>query len=135
VKARPIDANVILRFLAADHPEQSARCRDLFERVQNGRETISIPEVAFSEVVWTLKSFYQWPNDRIRHFLVALLVMNGVHVARRDIMQQALKLFSEHNIDFSHALVAAEMLESNQPEIYTYDHDFRKIRGITPVEP
>jgi len=135
VKARAIDANIILRFLLADHPKQSLRCRTLMARVEDNQEEIYLPEVALCDVVWTLKSFYKWPTDKIRRFVLTLLSLNGVRMRRKGLVQNAILLFADHNIDFSDALIAAEVLERETTEIYTYDRDFRRIAGIIRLEP
>jgi len=130
-----LDANVILRFLLADHPDQSPRCWALMARIRDGEEKVFLPEVVVSDVVWTLKSFYHWPADRIRQFVEALLLADGVQMDRKPLMLKALHLFADRNIDFSDALIAAEMLQTGQAEIYSYDRDFDRITGIRRVEP
>ena len=135
MRARVIDANVILRFLTADNSEQSSRCRDLFARVQAGQETVYLPEVALSDVVWTLKSFYRWPASRIRRFISDLLALKGIQMARKLVVQQALVLFADQNIDFSDALIAAEMLQTGRAEMYSFDRDFERVPDLTRLEP
>lgn len=132
---RAIDANVILRFVTADHPEMSPRCRDLFARVQNGEEAVFLPEAALSDVIWTLSSFYRWPVDHICRFVGDLLSQDGVRMSRKALAWEALSLFLEGQVDFSDALIAAEMRDASLKEIYSYDRDFDKIEGITRVEP
>lgn len=135
MKARVIDANIILRFLLDDHPEQSPRCRELMRRVQDGEEGVFIPEVVVCDTVWTLQRFYRWPPDRIRRFVGTLLGLDGVRVARKTILIQALRLFADLGIDFSDALIAAEMLRSGREEIYSYDRDFDRVPGLRRVDP
>ena len=106
---KAIDANIILRFVTADHPQMSPRCRELFTRVQDSEETVFLPEAALSDVVWTLRSFYKWPVERICQFVGDLLAQDGVQMARKGLVWTALSLFAEENIDFSDALIAAEM--------------------------
>ncbi len=132
---RAIDANVILRFVTADHPEMSPRCRDLFARVQHGEEAVFLPEAALSDVIWTLSSFYRWPVDHICRFVGDLLSQDGVRMSRKALAWEALSLFLEGQVDFSDALIAAEMRDASLKEIYSYDRDFDKIEGITRVEP
>lgn len=132
---RAIDANVILRFVTADHPEMSSRCRDLFARVQHGEEAVFLPEAALSDVIWTLSSFYRWPVDHICRFVGDLLSQDGVRMSRKALAWEALSLFLEGQVDFSDALIAAEMRDASLKEIYSYDRDFDKIEGITRVEP
>jgi predicted nucleic acid-binding protein len=135
VKVKAIDANVILRFLLADHPQQSPRCQELITRIQNGREAVFVPEVVVNDVVWTLKSFYRWPPDRIRQFMESLLSLDGVQMSRKVVVLQALRLFANLDIDYSDALIAAEMLQSGREEIYSYDRDFDRISSVRRVEP
>jgi predicted nucleic-acid-binding protein len=135
VSPKAIDANVILRFVTADHPQMSLRCRDLFERVQRGEETIFLPEAALSDAVWTLRSFYKWPVERTANFLGDLLALDGVQMARKALLWEALSLFVEGHFDFSDALILAEMQDAALNEIYSYDRNFDRIEGITRTEP
>ncbi len=132
---RAIDANVILRFITADHPEMSPRCRDLFARVQQGEEAVFLPEAALSDVVWTLRSFYSWPIERIRQFVGDLLALDGVQMARKALVWEALSLFVEGSLDFSDALIVAEMDVVELNELYSYDRDFDRVEGVTRFEP
>jgi len=135
VKARVIDANIVLRFLLDDHPEQSPRARELMRRVRDGEETVVLPEVVVSDIVWTLRSFYHWPAEQIRAFVRSLLTLKGVRGVRREVLLHALDIFAKFNVDFSDALIAAEMLWTGQEEIYSYDRDFDRIPGLRRVEP
>lgn len=135
MKARVIDANVILRFLTRDQPKQAERCKALFTRLETGEETAYLPEVAVSEVVWTLKSFYKWPAQRIRRFVGQVVTLKGVRLQARGKLLQALALFAEKNIDFSDALIAAEMLIRGYTEIYSYDRHFDRVSGVKRAEP
>ncbi len=57
MKCRAIDANIILRFLVGEPPDQAERCTALLARLQTGEEAVYLPEVALSDVIWTLQSF------------------------------------------------------------------------------
>ena len=135
MKPAVIDANILLRFLLADHPQQSPRCRQLLLQVQEGTLEIFLPEAALSDVVWTLKSFYKWTNETIYQFVVSLLALNRLSTTNKAHMQMAITLFRNHNIDFSDALIAAQMLNEGFEVIYTFDRDFNKITGIVRQEP
>ena len=58
-KPRVLDANVILRFLTNDVPEQADRCIDLLKRVEAGTEEVWLPELVLADIVWTLEKFYR----------------------------------------------------------------------------
>ncbi len=132
---KAIDANIILRFVTADHPEMSPRCRDLFARVQEGEEIVFLPEAALADTVWTLRSFYKWPADRIGSFVGDLLALDGVRMQREELVLDAMALFEKGGVDFSDALIAAEMSTEDLTEIYSYDRDFDRIADLTRTEP
>ena len=132
---RAIDANVILRFVTADHPQMSPRCRELFARVQSGEEEVFLPEAALSDVVWTLNSFYHWPIENICRFIGDIVSLDGVQMSRKPLVWGALSLFADGDVDFSDALIVSEMRRVDLYEIYSYDRDFDRIEGIARVEP
>ena len=131
---RAIDANVLLRFVLRDHAEQSPRAASLLERVAAGEEPVLVPEVVVSDTVWTLASYYAWPRDRTRDFLVTLLQQPGVHMDHKARVLDALARFADHNVDYSDALIAAELAESGLA-IYSFDRDFDRLPAVERVEP
>jgi predicted nucleic acid-binding protein len=135
VKCRAIDANVVLRFLLDDPPEQAERCQALFARLQAGEEEVYLPEVALSDVIWTLQSFYKWSPARIARFAHDVISLKGTTLAREPIVRDAVHLYAEHGVDFSDALIAAEVLHEGCEGVYTYDRDFDRIAGVERVEP
>lgn len=132
---RVLDANILLRYLLDDVPELTDRCEALLLRVQRGAETVWLPDIALADVIWTLRSFYERSKAEIKDILLPILSLRGIHLRDRAIVFQALALFSEKNIDFSDALIAAEMLASGYMEIYSYDRDFDKALEVKRVEP
>ncbi|MCU0491178.1 MAG: type II toxin-antitoxin system VapC family toxin [Chloroflexaceae bacterium] len=135
MKARLIDANIILRFLLGDDAGQSPRCHALFARVEQGHETVYLPEVALSDVIWTLRSYYKWPKPQIKQFVLALLAMEALTMQRKAVVLTAISFFCDYNVDFSDALIAAEGLELGLVEVYTFDKDFKRLPGIVRCEP
>lgn len=134
MKCTMIDANVVLRFLTADLPEQSSRCRDLWARVQDGQEEIYLPEVVLSEIAWTLRSFYRWPVERIAHFVGELLALKHLQTPRKALLLDALRLYATQRIDWSDALIAAEALREGFA-VYSYDRDLDNVSGLQRMEP
>ncbi|MGO0122477.1 PIN domain-containing protein [Desulfothermobacter acidiphilus] len=134
-KPRVLDANVILRFLTNDVPEQADRCAELLKRLEAGAEEVWLPELVLADIVWTLEKFYHQPKERIRELLTPLLNLHGLRFTGKRIAKEALRLYAEKNVDWTDAFVAAQMLSRKQGEIYSYDRDFEKIEGITRVEP
>lgn len=132
---RVLDANILLRYLLDDMPELTDRCEALLLRVQRGEELVWLPDIALADVIWTLHSFYKQSKAEIRDVLLPILSLRGIHLRDRSVVFHALVLFAEKNIDFSDALIAAEMLARGYTEIYSYDRDFDKVLEVERVEP
>ncbi len=132
---RVLDANILLRYLLDDVPELTDRCEALLLRVQRGEETVWLPDIALADVIWTLRSFYKRSKAEIRDVLLPILTLRGIRLRDRAVILHALALFAEKNIDFSDALIAAEMPARGYTEIYSYDRDFDKMPEIERVEP
>ena len=130
-----IDANVILRFLLDDPPDQAERCQALLARLQAGEEEVYLPEVVLSDVIWTLSSYYHWPRERITRFAHDILSLKGTNMARPALVRLALQVFVEQRIDYSDALVVAEMIHGGYAEVYSFDRDFDQIEQVHRVEP
>jgi predicted nucleic-acid-binding protein len=135
VKCRTIDANVILRFLLDEPPGQAERCQMLLTRLHAGQEQVYLPEVVLSDVVWTLQSFYRWPRERIAHFAHDVVSTRGIRMSRQSLVRHALHIYVEQRVDFSDALIAAEMIDRGYDEIYSFDKDFDRMAQITCVAP
>jgi predicted nucleic-acid-binding protein len=135
VSRRALDANILLRYVTADHPELSPRCRRLLERVEAAEETVFLPEAALADVAWTLLSFYRWPAERVCAFLGDLLALDGLEMQRKEMIWTALELFRGGKVDFSDALIAAETGSVGLQEIYSFDRDFDDVPELRRVEP
>jgi predicted nucleic acid-binding protein len=55
----------------------------------------------------------------------------AAHKAR---VLRALTLFADHNVDYSDALVAAELADRGMP-IYSFDRDWSRLPDVERIEP
>ena len=132
---KTIDAGILLHFVTADHPQRSPSCRDLFERVKGGDETVFLPETVLCDAVRALSTVHRWPADRVAAFVGDLLALGGIRMQRKDLMWNALGLFKNDGLDFSAALAAAEAAAMGSAEITSYDPGFDRVAGVKRVEP
>ena len=135
MRPKAIDANILLRFVVADHPVMSPKCRELLARVERGEETVFLPEAALQDVIWTLKSHYRWPRERIRAFADQLLALDHLTMRDKARFWSALDLFEDRRIDFSDALIVAETRQEGLDAIYSYDRDFDRVASLDRIEP
>ena len=130
-----IDANIIVRYLTADPPEHAERARELIAKVSTGAAELLLEEVILAEVVWTMSSFYRRGRGEIAGALTELLALAHLTAADKPALQDAVALFGRRNLDFADALLAAKALRSNDPVIYSFDHDFDGITGVVRKAP
>lgn len=135
-KSLVIDANIILRAMLEDIPDQAAKVRNLLGKAEAGELLLLIPEPVLSDVVYVLGRM-KIPNEEIAQAVRRWLNLPGVASLGIDIgvVHTSLDLFVEKNIKWPDALIAAHMIASGYTEVCTFDRHFDRIQGISRVEP
>ncbi len=121
-----VDANVLLRFITRDLPDQGRRAQRLMRRAEDGELVLRIPAVVIAEVVWVLGSFYEVERRQIADTLRALVLADGVAVDDADLVVEALRIMEEANVAYADALLAVAARQSGEP-VATFDRDFRRL--------
>ena len=103
-----VDANILLRYLTADVPEQAVRCRALFERAVADQETLEIPLLVIAETVWTLVKFYRRPRADVVDAMRIIIKTTGVRVHNKGEVLETLELFKNENISLTDAWLVIE---------------------------
>lgn len=130
-----VDANVVLRHITGEPEGQAERSSRFLETLDGREEHFLIEEVTVAEIVWTLLSFYRRERVDIAATLTKVLLDHSLHAIDKDCLLDALALFGRRNLDFADALLAAKARRSNDPVIYSFDHDFDGITGVIRTEP
>lgn len=130
-----VDANVILRLLTDDPPSLAERAQKLLDAVDQGEIRLFIPDIVLAEIVWVLHSFYKYSAQQISELLYDFLSHEGLVCGNKAGLLQALKLFSDLNIDFADALVAVQMEDHGIRQIYSFDQHFDRIADIVRLSP
>lgn len=127
-----LDANVILRFLLADHDTLSPRAANVFQRAAAGELKLLIPSLIAAECVFTLRSFYKLERSAISSALLQVLHLQGVEGTENEVLKQALTLYSERNVDFADAYLAA-LGRLRGVSVGSFDRDMVKL-GASPLK-
>jgi predicted nucleic acid-binding protein len=135
VKERVVDANVLLRFLVGDVPEQMEKSIRLIRRIEERKETVFLPLINAYEVVFTLARFYKIPRSEIAEKLSAILSLRCLRMLRKRAFLEALNIYRDTKVSFGDAYAAAQMRAMSCTEIYSFDKDFDRLDGITRIEP
>lgn len=132
-----IDTDVIIRLLTGDDPQKRKNATALFEKIAQDEVILSAPDTVIADAVYVLSSpnLYHLPRTEIRNLLVTLLRYPCFKVENKQSVIKALDFYADLNIDFGDALLAVLTLQSQGKLIYSYDHDFNKIKGIIRKEP
>ncbi len=123
---RVTDANVILRYLLADHPEFTSRAIAFFDQVRTGEATAVIPEGVVVECVYVLMKFYAVPRPEVAEKLSQVISYRGVINPNREILLDALALFARRAVDIVDAIVFVTA-NHNGWETFSFDKDIRKL--------
>lgn len=126
------DTNVIIRYLVRDIPEQFAEVEPWFEKVRIGREKALILESVVVECVYVLTKFYGVPKHEAVSALSGLLHYKGIVNEDRDILLEALELFSGKNLDLVDCLVLLRA-KNNGFKVLTFDKALKKLAAQPPA--
>jgi predicted nucleic-acid-binding protein len=103
-----IDTNIVVRYLAQDHPEQSPRARDLI--INNA---VWLSSTVLLETAWVLRSAYGLTKQGVLDALEAFSGLPQVHLQDPDQIAKAFA-WARQGMDFADAmhLAAARSIES-----------------------
>ncbi|MBA1335952.1 MAG: hypothetical protein HPY66_1771 [Firmicutes bacterium] len=131
---RTIDANVILRHLTNDVPDQAKQAEELLKRVEEGKEDVFLPDIILADIIWILEGYYKQTREDIREWITAILSLQGLKFSDKDMALNALDIYVDKRIDWSDAFTASQMLQRGITEIYSFDKHFDRIDGIARIE-
>lgn len=135
---RPLDTNVIIRYLTNDNPDQSPRAYELFRQLAAGSATARLTEGVLVETVQVLSSrqLYNLPRADIRRHLRNIVSFTGIQIAGKRRYLRALDLYATVSaLSFIDALLAVDAHDHPPATVISFDAGFDKLPGVTRVEP
>jgi len=132
---RFLDTNIFIRFLTDDIPEKVDACEEIFKKAVEKQETLFTTELVIAEIVWVLESFYKLPKNEIQDKVEKILNTPNLICPHKDLILNALILYSEKNIDYIDACNALILKENGIEELYSYDKHYDRIDWLTRLEP
>jgi predicted nucleic acid-binding protein len=124
-----LDSNVVVRFLAKDHPEHLEKAKKLMAQAEEGTCELVLAPWIVAEVLYTLISFYGADKKQTCDALLALMMSGGIRTLDEEIVVDALKRFREKNVDFADAMLAAQAVAMKiQPA--SFDSDLDKFADV-----
>lgn len=131
-----IDANVFLRHITQDSPDQSRRAQALLKRIDGGELIVTTSEAVILELVFVLSSrrLYNLSREDIRSRLHILLALKGLRLPLKAVYHRALDLYAANpGIDFADCVNVAHMEHAGISEIWSFDKDYARMKGHNGV--
>lgn len=120
-----LDANIIIRFLTADHEEHFLKSKDIFKQIEDGKIEAIILDVVVLESFFVLTKLYKLPKDEVLTDLRSILSLEHIVNSDKPILLETLNLMEYKNIYFVDALICAKTKLQNYQAI-SFGRDINK---------
>lgn len=129
-----LDANILLRYLVADHSEPFEDCRALIIAIQKGSLQPYVSSIVLLEVAYVLSSVYGVPRSAIVKDVATILDLRGLVIVEETHFRNAFDLHQKTKVKLADCLIATQVPDG--VTIATYDRDFAKlpVRAKTPKQ-
>lgn len=132
---RFLDTNILLRYLTRDDEDKALSALALLRRVEKGTEKVMTSPMVIFETVFTLSKSYRVPKSRIGELMVPIIALQALQLPDKYIYYIAFEVYVSNNISFADAYNAAYMQAHGISDVYSWDADFDKLKGISRFEP
>jgi predicted nucleic acid-binding protein len=117
-----LDANIILRFLRNDDPQQSQTAAGLFTRAQAKELRLIVSPVIVLEVFYVLSKVYGMPRPEVSNILQTFLTSGLAECEDGGITLDALSRITSNKISFGDAYLVASAARAKE-ELVSFDKD------------
>ena len=123
-----VDTNIFLRFIDGEKT-----CVSFLNYVKNGSKIFYVQSVVVSELVWVLRTSYEWSVSDVVEILESFLKTTNLKFITKCNIGKAIKLYREINVKYNDCLIVTSMETGNQ--IVSFDREFDRFEGIKRIEP
>lgn len=126
-----LDTNVLVRYLAQDDPQQSARATRLVEKLNEDHQGF-VSIVVLVELHWVLRRAYHVGAPDLATIIRTLLDAKEIVVQHADVVRRALLRASEQ-ADFPDALISELGESAGCSHTATFDERAGRLHGMRLV--
>lgn len=116
-----LDANILVRYLVLDDPEQAARARHILEHQISPSEPGYVSLVAMAETVWVLDTVYKIDRASLANAIERLLATTSLVIQNEREVFVAMVMLQRGAASFSDALIGALGSWAGCAETLTFD--------------
>ena len=128
-----VDANVILRYLAGDNPEQETSARTLMDGLTPGNPGFICREVII-EVAWVLERSYRLSRAQVAGALIDLTASDSLVVENSDDVAAAAHRYQQGGIGLSDLMILSAAERQGAIPLHTFDRGLAKMQGAILVK-
>ena len=121
-----LDANVLLRLLLDDNPDQVKQTLHLLSKAKVKKIQIIVPQIVVFEVEFILEKYYKIPKAEIVDKLRVILGVNYLKIDDRVIFQDASELFLKNNTSFADCFIFY-LARHHHAKLFTFDQKLSKL--------
>lgn len=117
-----VDANIVLPCITKEPEEMAARAARLMAQAKAGAVALYIAPLVLAEMVWVLRSFYQYTMAEIAAVLIPLVTATGIEVEDREVAVaiRALESSRDQNVDYIDVYLADQAAAADE-RVCTFD--------------
>jgi predicted nucleic-acid-binding protein len=130
---RGLDTNVLVRYLAADEPRQSAVAERVIEECLRNDEPLYLPVIVLCELVWVLTHLYRETKPQIIGHLDQILSAAQFSIENDALVRAALRSWRLGKGDFSDHLIGQISRQAGCRDTVTFDRDLRHVSGFSVI--
>ncbi len=131
-----LDANIILRHLLQDLPDQSPRATAFIRRIEAGELTVRTTDTVIFEAVFVLERTYKVPRPTIRDTLQPLIFLPGVILRGKHRYRRVFTLYCAYTkLSFADCTHVAVMESLGLTDLVSFDRGFDQVPTVTRREP
>ena len=127
-----LDANVLIRYLVGDVPEQTEAARELIDGLTSDEPGFICREVVL-EVAWMLERSYDCTRERVVDALMDMTASDSLVVEDSDDVAAAAYRYRQGGVGFSDLMILKADERANAAPLHTFDHRLARMRGATLV--
>lgn len=116
-----LDTNVLIRFLVRDDQKQARRAKALVDRLDENEERAYVSDIVLCELVWVLKSRYEFQRGQIAPALKQLVAAKQLRFDSVDNLVRAVIAYENGAGDFADYLIREHARSAGCSAIATFD--------------
>jgi predicted nucleic-acid-binding protein len=115
-----LDTNILVRFIAQDHPAQTAAATKLIDSLSSDVPGY-LSLVVIAELIWVLKISYRFDKPEIEKVIDRLLRSRELVLEHKEAVAQALTRFRASRAEFADCLIERCGRDAGCRHVLTFD--------------